>query len=374
MEDNIKGSRILIVDDILENIQVLGGVLRKYDFQIAVAMSGKEALLYLEQKKPDLILLDIMMPEINGIEVCKRIKEKEETKDIPIIFLSAKSEKEDILEGLRAGAVDYITKPFYAEELLSRVTTHLKLKKTTDMLIAQNKILEQLNHTKNKFFSIIAHDIRNTVASIAGFSDILQNQYDNLTEIEKQKSVQFIYYSSSALLNVLENLLEWAKIQMDKMEIMPIYFDLMEECRLILEFVDMQAKTKKITLKLVGPHSLQVFADKNMIRSVLINLISNAIKFTHPDGIVEVFVEKEETFCKVSIKDSGVGIKEELLSQIFTMGSHLKTSGTANEKGTGLGLILCKEFVEKNGGKIWVESTFNVGSIFYFTIPLSEKI
>ncbi|MBA7574690.1 Sensor histidine kinase RcsC [subsurface metagenome] len=363
---------MLIVDDVAENLQVLGNILDENNIEFSYATNGKEALEAVAFNKPDLILLDINMPEMNGFEVCKKLKKDPETMDIPIIFLTAKADSEDIVEGLSIGAVDYITKPFNAKELLSRVLTHLELFNSRKMIRKQNKELREMVVTKNKFFSIIAHDLRGPFNTLLGFSDIALKEFDNMDPEDIKDMIKHIHSSSVRGFDLLNNLLEWSRSQTGSIKCEPVDFSLSDLVREnILLFSDVAYK-KNIELQNELKEQILAFADRNMINTVIRNLISNALKFTKSGGKISITVKKGDGVLIISVIDSGVGINEENISKLFNLTESYSTIGTGNETGTGLGLILCKEFVEKNGGKIWVESKINEGSKFSFAIPVKH--
>jgi len=355
-------SRILIVDDVSQNIQVVGNILKSEGYNINFAQSGKKALENIKNISFDLILLDIMMPEMSGFEVCEKLKENVLTKDIPIIFLTAKDDEQSISKGFEIGGVDYITKPFKKEELIARVKTHLTIKK-------QEINLSNLNKTKDKFFSIIAHDLKNPFNQIIGFSELLIKKI-NVGDLEKSKQfAEIILESSKSAHTLLDNLLEWSKSQTNRISFTP---DKVYPHGIIVETFGLMknaALQKKITLINELPDDLTVFADMNMVTTVLRNLVSNAIKFTNADGLIKVYHKiNSNNLIQITIEDTGVGMKTETVSKLFKIDSNFSTVGTNHEKGTGLGLILCKEFVEKNGGEIWAESEPTVGSKFHFTL------
>jgi two-component system sensor histidine kinase/response regulator len=373
-------SRVLIVDDIAENIQVLGNILDENDIEFSYATSGKEALEGIAFSKPDLLLLDINMPEMNGFEVCKKLKEDQETKEIPVIFLTARTEQEDIIKGLTIGAVDYVTKPFNPKELLARVNTHLELSIFRKIIQAQNKELKNINKdlkeaiiSKDKFFSIIAHDLKQPFNTLLGFSELLLKEYDNREPEENKEIVTHIFNSVVLGFDLLSNLLEWSRSQTGRIEYEPQDFSLTDLVRQNILSISDAAYKKNIKLQNDIKEYILAFADRRMIETVVRNLISNALKFNEPGGKIILSHKKENGFIEVSVTDTGIGIKDENLSKLFRLEESFSTPGTDNEQGTGLGLILCKEFIEKNGGEIWVESKIGEGSKFKFTIPASAK-
>lgn len=356
---------LLIVDDVSQNIQVLGTHLSRIDCNIAIAMNGKQAMEAVDKVNPDLILLDVMMPVMDGHEVCRRLKNDESTKDIPVIFLTAKTETEDIVEGFKLGAIDYIAKPFIGRELIARVKTHLAFR---DM---QQRLEEEVA-AKNKFFSIISHDLRGSFGIILSFVQILQESRIYLSEDELNELLDDIGKTANNTLGLLENLLEWARSQTGSIKYNPEKLKVSELVTESLNPNRESADKKRIELSSKLNGSPFVMADKNMVSLVVRNLVSNAIKFTPKNGKIEVLSEKLDNFLKVSVVDNGLGIEPERIEKLFSIDKKISTNGTNNEQGNGLGLILCKEFVERNGGNIAVKSKKDQGTTVSFTLPLIE--
>ena len=243
--------------------------------------------------------------------------------------------------------------------------------------ITENKNYElklaELNATKDKFFSVIAHDLKSPFNSIIGFSELLIEQirekdYERIEEIANT-----ILQSSNRAMDLLSNLMEWAQSQSGRMIFNPEYLELDSLINELIISLNDTAGLKSIIIEKTLPFSVPVHADRTMISNVLRNLISNAIKFTRPGGRITISIVKNQGESIVSISDNGVGIPEERIGKLFSLNESYSTPGTRkNEKGTGLGLILCKEFIEKNNGKIWAESTVGAGSTFYVSLPLSK--
>ncbi len=233
--------------------------------------------------------------------------------------------------------------------------------------------LKEVNATRDKFFSIIAHDLKNPISAFMGVSNFLVKKFQDLSKDEIKEFIDEVNSSAKQLYELLENLLLWSKSQRGLINYHPMELELKS---LILHNVDllkMNADNKKIQLEYSIIENIKVFADPNMINTILRNLITNAIKFTYEDGKVEIKAEIKDDFAILSVTDTGVGIAEENLNKLFKVENSISTLGTEHETGTGLGLILCKEFVEKHNGKIWVESKINYGSTFFFTIPLKPN-
>jgi PAS domain S-box-containing protein len=245
-----------------------------------------------------------------------------------------------------------------------------KRKQAELKLIERETQLRELNSTKDKLFSIIAHDLRSPFNAILGFSKLLKDNIDDFDAAETQEYLEFINSSAKNTLVLLDNLLNWAKSQTGKLLFNPKNISVITLVGEILDVSTSAAKIKNITIKFVQKEDIEVYADVHMLQTILRNLISNALKFTREDGNIMISAIQAENRIEISVSDDGVGMSEQTRSTLFEMGSKTVTKGTANEKGSGLGLILCKEFVEKHGGTIWVESEPGKGSAFTFSLPV----
>ncbi|MBK9501580.1 MAG: hybrid sensor histidine kinase/response regulator [Leptospiraceae bacterium] len=363
---------ILIVDDTPKNIQVLGKTLHEIGYNVSIATSGSQALDSVKKESPDLILLDIQMPEMDGFEVCKILQANPDTKEIPVIFLTAVIDSEKIVKGFEIGAVDYITKPFHTAELTMRVATHIEIKQSREKIRKTNEQLKELNATKDKFFSIIAHDLKNPFNTLLGFSKLLFENAPNYTTDQIQQYAQIMNHTAKQSYALLENLMQWAKSQTEKIKIIPRNSSMNELLSITIPIINGSALKKNITIESNISTEDIVYADNSLTATILRNLLTNAIKFTHANGKITVSTQKKDIFLEVSITDTGVGIEPMNIDKLFRIDSKVTSHGTDNEEGTGLGLILCKEFVEKQGGTIWAISEVGKGSTFTFTLPLAE--
>lgn len=364
-------ANILIVDDLADNLKLLMSTLSKINLRSRPVKSGKLALATAFTMPPDLILLDIMLPDMSGYEVCEKLKADERTSHIPVIFLSSLNDPIDKVRGFSVGGVDYISKPFNASEVIARIENHLAIFRLQKELSKKNQQLTELNATKDKFFSIIAHDLKNPFVAILGFSELLINGYDNYSDKDRKDLIKQIYISSKKEFGLLENLLEWSLIQMNKIEFEPKILKITELISFNIDLYQSSLQNKQIKLEYKKVEDIFVYSDKNMIDVILRNLLSNAIKFTPKNGLITIDCKliKEEKKVSISISDTGVGISESDIEKIFNIENSYSKPGTENEIGTGLGLILCNDFVEKNGGEINVESEIGKGSTFWFTLP-----
>jgi signal transduction histidine kinase len=265
----------------------------------------------------------------------------------------------------------------YNYELLSHKkileTKNNELNSLNSELKNSEKDLRELNESKDKFFSILAHDLRSPFASIIGLADFLNAEIQNLNTDEIKKIVRSISQSSKRVNMLLENLLKWSLVQTGRLQVDPVPFNISSVITDVVELLSPTSENKEIKLEKEFGHNTLVYADKNMVETIIRNLLSNAIKFSNPSGKIIIRTIQQNQFTRVDIIDNGIGIHEEDFRKIFKIDEHTNVVGTGNEKGTGLGLILCKEFVERNGGKIWFESTINEGSTFYFTIPIISE-
>jgi two-component system, sensor histidine kinase and response regulator len=238
----------------------------------------------------------------------------------------------------------------------------------------KNEQLYQLNATKDKFFTIIAHDLRSPFNTIVGFSELLLDLICNKNYENIKEYAELIHNTSKESLDLLQNLMEWARSQTGRIEYKPVYFDMVTFISEAVKLFELVAKAKNIVIKKQLLHEALVFADKEMVLTILRNLLFNAIKFTRSNGLIVLSVKDSIDRLLISVADNGVGIEKNKLEKLFKIEENITTLGTNNEKGTGFGLLLCKEFVEKHGGTIWVESEEGKGSTIYFTLPYQTCI
>jgi two-component system sensor histidine kinase/response regulator len=364
--------KILIVDDTPANIDILDLFLEKEGYKISIAQSGETALKLARRISPDLILLDIMMPGIDGFETCRRLKSEENTCDIPIIFITARNEPADIVKGFSVGGVDYITKPFSQEEVCARIHLHLKLKILMTEMDAKNKKLVQLNDLKNKFLGMASHDLRNPISTIQGFSKIMLDHGDTLTEEDKKEFLLSIHKVSNDMLNLLGDLLNISTIESGRLD---LHLEAGSLKLLVEERVRMyqvMAERKNIATHLDIGKIADFSFDANRISQVIDNLLSNAIKFSPAGKEIFIGLGQENGQAKFSVRDQGPGISPDDQDKLFKHFQKLKARPTADESSHGLGLAIAKKMVEAHEGKIAVSSPLGSGATFSFTIPLKK--
>ncbi len=364
---------LLIVDDTPENIGVLFECLADQNFKIFVAENGLDALEIAKEKHPDLILLDILMPGINGFETCRQLKNIPQTEDIPVIFMTALSETSDKVKGFQLGAVDYVTKPFQQEEVLARIKTHLSIRQLQNQLQVQNEQLIKLNQEKNEFLGIAAHDIKNPLTAIQSVAEVIEVDYETMSKNDMVKGAKRISVTTRQLFTLIDNLLDINAIESGKFNISPSIIDIFPTLQSVVITYKNRAKSKDITVHFQSPEKqYHAFVDENTIIQVLDNLISNAIKYSPPGKQVNIRVTKSEKFIRCEIQDEGPGLSESEQQKLFQKFSKLSTQPTGGEHSTGLGLFIVKKLVEAMNGKVWCESELGKGSTFFVDFPVSE--
>ena len=350
MNEKLK-HRILIVDDERFNINILVELL-KLEYTVIIAKNGKQALERANSdKKPDLILLDVMMPEMDGFETCELLKAKEDTKNIPIIFLTAKAEPEDIARGFLIGAVDYVAKPFNSVELLVRIQTHLELKFSKELLIKKHNEQKELLH-------ILCHDLVNPFNSLQSLMEMYKEDNAILPNIEDAILV--------SIKNGLDTigLIRQLRTFEDKSFLVHTerYYlhDLVKES---IDILSNRFKVKGLKLDMDINIDHQVKVEKtSFINSVLNNILTNAVKFSFRGNKIELQSYQRENHTYLEIRDSGIGMSEKLLGEIFALDKSVSRKGTDGESGTGFGMPLVKKFMAEYGGEILVKSVEKMGN------------
>ncbi len=422
----MKAERILIAEDSLTQLEQLKYILEKNDYEVATARNGQLAYQLILQQKPDLVITDIIMPEMGGYELCREIKNNDSLKDVPVMLLTSLSDPMEVIKGLIAGADNFLTKPYNEQFIISRikyilinrelrkgdidlnkgisvvfgdekfiihsdrhqiidlllstyesaVNKNSELKESNKKLLAmhavislKNSELVKLNQDKNKFLSIASHDLRNPIGNINSASNLLIEELSEKLNEEDTDLLKTIRNSSEYMLSLLNDLLDIAVIETGQ-------FNLNLEKQNLVELVSEVIKSNKLhasnkQIKLLFTTDLEnaiVNIDKLKIEQVLSNLISNALKFSYPDTSVQINLVKKDSEIEISVKDEGQGIPAFDLENLFTPFAKISVKGTAGERNTGLGLSIAKNIIEKHQGRIWVESEVGKGSTFFFTL------
>ena len=400
---------ILIVDDNPRNLQVAGNLLQDVGYELIFATDGEEALDCAREEGPELILLDVMMPRMDGYEVCRRLKDSPVTRSIPVLFLTAKTDSEDIIQGFDAGGVDYIAKPFQSGELLARVQTHAQLTRARTDLVQANRNLQKqkelvekqaarisasntalresnaemkhLNEQKSEFLGIAAHDLKNPLAAISGLFSILNDVVEesddenNRLDKESREMLEAIETSSTHMFSVIDDLLKNLSLESGEISLNRTEIDLSEIAREVTAMNESQASAKNIELVFESAGNSVAYADRNRMREIVDNLVSNAVKYSPFEKRVWIMVyQKEESpglvYC--SVEDEGPGFKPGDMERLFGRFQKLSARPTGGESSTGLGLSIVKRLVDLHEGKIWVESEPGNGATFFMEIPATH--
>lgn len=367
--------RILIVDDQSLILQAMTLILEPY-YTIVTAINGEEGLLAAHANPPpDLILLDIKMPGIDGYEVCSRLKADQDTRDIPVIFVTALDRKQDEIRGFEVGAVDYVAKPIVQKTLLARVHIHLaleeslqKLKENQKIIEARNAELDEMNQLKNKFIGIAAHDLRNPIVSILGFTEVLLSEEQLSTE-DTRRYLGIISAACNKMLDLISDTLDVSVIESGELILnlgIGALADLVNERVQLFEPI---ATKKNIDIVKQLSYLGDSWFDPSRVAQVLDNLISNAIKFSPHGTEVSVNLEEVGDLVMISIKDQGPGVSDKDKLKIFNRFQKLQNKPTAGESSTGLGLAIVKKIVDVHHGTLMLESEPGKGATFSFALP-----
>jgi two-component system, sensor histidine kinase and response regulator len=368
---NLKGRRILAVDDDRINLRIIGGILRHEGYELAEAVSGEQALEVYPQFRPNLVLLDVMMPGIDGFMTCRTLKKVYGDKCAPVIFVTAKSEADDVVMGFDAGGVDYLTKPFRPKEVVARIRTHL----SNQQLVEQQKhLVEQLskaNEAKDRFLGMCAHDLRNPLSSIRGLAELMDENATGSLSLEQREIIQTIHSASQSMLELVNELLDVATIEAGHLKLAkePTHIAEIVERSVHLSNIEAAKKNTRIELVKIGLNPM-VDVDRNKIRQVVDNLISNAVKYSPPGSLVTVLIRSDETTAGFAVRDTGPGIPDDERHKLFKDYGRLSNQPTGGEKSTGLGLAICRKIVEAHDGTIGVENIPGLGCEFAVRLPI----
>lgn len=349
---------ILLVEDTPEHIEAVLAVLQKNNFKIRVAKKWNTALKLLSRHQPDLILLDIFMPEMDGFELCKTIKENPAYSSVPIIFLTARDDEESIRKGFELGAQDYVIKPFHTSELLARVITHIKLKQQTESLKKANFELDSFCYT-------IAHDLKSPLLSINKLIEYLVADYGVELDSDGQELVSIIQEKSLEVMAIIDHLLDFSK---------------MSEMTMRHETIQLGGLFQDVyneLLKLQGPRRVElkldslpgVTGDPVMMRMLVSNILSNALKYTRTreTAVIEVTCSEGESEYVFTVRDNGVGFDMRYADRIFGVFQRLHSQ---NEfEGSGVGLAICQKILKRHNGRAWITGEVDKGATFYFSFP-----
>ncbi len=375
-------NKILLVDDHQDNLDLLEDLLDdEFNYNVnnstikcIQAICGQDALDILNDDNDfDLILLDIMMPQMDGFEVCKRLKDDSTTRDIPIIFITAKNQADDIVKGFTLGAVDYVSKPFCDAELLSRVKTHLTLSNTTKRLKDSHLELIQANRLKSEFMANVSHELRTPLNSIIGFSSLLmKNKQENLKP-KQLKYLNSINTNGINLLDMLSEVIELSKIEVGKIKLNIAPVNIIAILNEMVKLFKTQANEKAIKLDFINYIDKEILVystDDQRIKQILVHLVNNALKFTKQSvGVVNISLDEDDEYYIIRVEDNGIGIDEKDFNTIFKSFNQIQTGDDKEYMGLGIGLAVSKSIIEHLDGSIKLESKKGEGSTFSIYLP-----
>ena len=377
---------ILIVDDVPDNLHLLTSMLREQGYSARPVPNGRLALRAAENDPPDLILLDVDMPGMDGFEVCRELKANTKTRDIPVIFVSAMDDVADQVKGFEVGAIDYIGKPFQASEILIRLQTHLSLRALQQQMQTQNvrlreqaEALAQANaglaraaRLKDEFLASVSHELRTPLNAILGISEVLSDGIYGALNEKQRRSVQVIEESGRHLLDLINDILDVAKIEANKVELEIALVSVEAVCQASLQFIRRSAAEKRLNVSFTIDSSVTtIWADERRLKQILVNLLSNAVKFTPEDGMVglEAVGDAEREVLRFTVWDTGIGIPEEEMGRLFQPFVQLDSRLSRQYAGTGLGLALVHRLADMHGGSVSMESRAGKGSRFTVSLP-----
>lgn len=361
-----KRCRVLIVDDNRGDQRLAQEAIRGEEFELCSATSGVEALALMERSVPDVVLLDLVLPDMDGTDVLRRIRENEATRDLPVIIVTGRTDVDDVVGGLEHGANDYITKPYHPDIARARIRLHYNAKMGRDEL-------KRISRLKDEFLSVASHDLQNPVSTIIGYAGWLLEGRAGPIEGTSRDSIVRIYKNATFMKELIGDLLDLLKIEAGRMTIYPERTDVHQVVSEAIDRNGFAASDKGIELRAILDAKMPpVHADPLKLQQLLNNLISNGIKFSNPGDEVEVRARRAPGGVELAVADTGQGIPEAERDQLFRKWGQLSVRATRGEKSTGLGLMIAKKIVDLHGGRIWVESEVGKGSTFRVWLPLAQ--
>lgn len=315
-----------------------------------------------------------MMPGMSGFEVAQKLKNDPEVQHIPIIFLTALNSTADIVTGFKVGANDFISKPFNKEELVIRVNHQISLIAAKRIILQKTEELKKTIQGRDKMYSVIAHDLRSPLGSIKMVLNMfVMTMSPQMIGEEQYEMLDSANKSTEELFTLLDNLLKWTKTQTGRLTVVFQDFELVKSISGVFEIFSLVSSSKNIELIFDSNEEINVRGDIDMVKTITRNLLSNAIKFSFSGSKIIIEVKKIGNMAVVSVKDFGKGMSQEEQQKLFNSETHFSKYGTNNEEGSGLGLLLCKDFATKNRGDLWLQSEEGKGSTFFFSVPLKDN-
>jgi len=359
---------ILMVDDNPANLQVLTSMLKQSGWRPRPVTSGQLGLQAARKEPPDLVLLDVNMPEMNGYEVCEQLKADARLADIPVIFVSALGETMDKVRGFSVGGVDYITKPFQLDEVKARVTTHLELRRQRRELQASYDKLRESERMRDSLVHMIVHDLRSPLTAISAYLELFGQAAKEKLGAETQEDVANALHATRNMIRMINGILDVSKMEAQMMKLDLRECDLVRVVGQSLDDLESLVGSRRLAFKPPAAPA-RVLADQEIISRIVQNFLANALRFTPADGEIHVGLVAEAEHVRVFVADTGPGIPPDFRESIFDKFFQIGGSALPTNRSTGLGLAFCKMAVEAHGGRIGVDSELGKGSSFWFTLP-----
>lgn len=370
--DNIKGM-VLIVDDVISNIRVIFDLLTDYGYEVLIAESGEDAINISRQNTVDLVLLDVIMPEMDGFETYKILRTLPQMELTPIIFMTGLSDTEEKVRAFQMGAVDYITKPFHQEEVIARVNTHISVQQLQKTLRLQNEELCSFQKERNEFINITIHNLKNPLSSIQSLTALMITEYDKLDKEKILECLQMVQHSSVQMQDLIKLFLNLNLVEEDKLILSKKNIDLLALVQKIIADYYLRAHFKRVIfyLNTFSVSHFSIYANEEIIGQILEHLFSNALKYSPPNCQINILLTHQTNYVRCAIQDFGKGLSLQDQQLLFNKFAHFSTRPTAGENTIGLGLYLTKKLVEKMNGRIGYESQLGKGTTFFVELPIT---
>ena len=358
---------VLVVDDTIENLRLLSNLLGEQGYEVRAATSGRQALQAVERDPPDLILLDINMPEMDGFEICRRLKAGERSKDVPVIFLTALTDTADKVRAFETGAVDYVTKPFQFEEVMARVRTHVTLSRTQAALVESYKRLRDTEQLRDDLVHMVVHDMRSPLVALLINLRLVRTTAAAALGDDSREILQAAVQSAEELSRMANELLDVSRLEQQKMPVGRAVWDLTQiasDVRAALGPLD-----RERDIEIESGEKVETECDGALVRRVIENLVSNGMRHTPAGSRIRIAVTRGDHRVRVAVHDEGRGVPPGAREKIFEKFGTLEARHEQTYHSTGLGLAFCKLAIEAHGGTIGVDSRVPAGSTFWFELP-----
>ena len=357
---------VLVVDDTIDNLRLISDLLAGHGYEVRAVTSGRQAVQAAEHDPPDLILLDVTMPEMDGFEVCRQLRSNERSKDIPVIFLTALNDTADKVRAFNSGGVDYVTKPFQFDEVLARVRTHISLRRAQLALADSYERLRDLQRFRDDLVHMIVHDMRSPLLALQIHLDMLKKAAPALAD-DSREDVDAAIRSARSLSRMADELLDVSRLEEGKMPIKPAVWDLSRMAHEVCSVLRPLDRERPIDLESAA--DVKVTCDGDLVRRALENLVSNGITHTPAGSRLRVCVASEGGRVRVAVHDEGDGVPAEAREKIFEKFATVDGGHDRSSRSVGLGLAFCKLAIEAQGGTIGVDPGVPTGSTFWFELP-----